>query len=118
MGRIREHPARQQPLCANAHWRSNQSEMVRGSRDGASLGEIPQDALEESCRENFGSPSRLLENSGHGAAHYCEWLNERGYRSTDWVPHDARVRVWSSGRARLETLRAMGHKPGLYPITL
>jgi phage terminase large subunit len=65
-------------------------------------------------------PGRLhlvdyYEASGHGAAHYCEWLNERGYHGTDWVPHDARVREWSSGRTRVETLRAMGRKPRLVP---
>jgi phage terminase large subunit len=65
-------------------------------------------------------PGRLhvvdyYEASGHGAAHYCEWLNERGYHGTDFVPHDARVREWSSGRTRLETLRAMGRKPRLVP---
>ena len=65
-------------------------------------------------------PGRLhlvdyYEASGHGAAHYCEWLNERGYHGTDWVPHDARVREWSSGRTRVETLRAMGRRPRLVP---
>jgi hypothetical protein len=44
-----------------------------------------------------------------------QWLNERRYHGTDWVPHDARVREWSSGRTRLETLRAMGRKPRLVP---
>ena len=39
-------------------------------------------------------PGRLhvvdyYENSGKGASHYCDWLNERGYHGTDWVPHDA-----------------------------
>ena len=38
-------------------------------------------------------PGRLhivdyYENSGHGAEHYCQWLNERGYHGTDFVPHD------------------------------
>jgi phage terminase large subunit len=51
------------------------------------------------------------EASGHGAEHYCEWLNEQKYRGVDWVPHDARVREWGSGRSRLETLRMLGRKP-------
>ena len=51
------------------------------------------------------------ENNGHPAAHYCEWLNDRGYRGTDFVPHDAKVREWSTGRTRLETLRMMGRRP-------
>jgi phage terminase large subunit len=65
-------------------------------------------------------PGRLhivdyYENSGHGAEHYCEWLNERGYHGTDFVPHDARVREWSTNRTRLETLRLLGRKPRLVP---
>jgi phage terminase large subunit len=55
------------------------------------------------------------EANGHSAEHYCEWLNERGYSGVDWVPHDARIREWSSGRTRIETLRAMGRNPRLVP---
>ena len=65
-------------------------------------------------------PGRLhlvdyYENSQRAAQYYCEWLNERGYRGTDFVPHDARVRDWSSGRTRLEVLRSLGRKPRLVP---
>jgi phage terminase large subunit len=65
-------------------------------------------------------PGRLhlvdyYENSQHGADHYCTWLNERGYHGVDWVPHDARVREFSSGRTRIEALRSMGRKPRLVP---
>ena len=66
-------------------------------------------------------PGRLhlvdyYENSGRGASHYCDWLNERGYHGTDWVPHDARVRDWSQdGRTRLQVLRSLGRKPRLVP---
>jgi hypothetical protein len=56
------------------------------------------------------------EASGHGAEHYCEWLNEKKYRGVDWVPHDAKVREWSSGRSRLETLRRLGRKPRVVPM--
>jgi phage terminase large subunit len=55
------------------------------------------------------------EASGHGAEHYCEWLNAKKYRGVDWVPHDARVREWGSGRSRLETLRMLGRKPRIVP---
>jgi hypothetical protein len=65
-------------------------------------------------------PGRLhlvdyYENSQHAADHYCTWLNERGYHGTDFVPHDARVRDWSTGRTRLEVLRSLGRKPRLVP---
>jgi phage terminase large subunit len=55
------------------------------------------------------------EASGHGAEHYCEWLNEQRYRGVDWVPHDARVREWGSGRSRLDTLRMLGRRPRIVP---
>jgi hypothetical protein len=55
------------------------------------------------------------EASGHGAEHYAEWLNEKGYRGVDWVPHDARVREWGTGRTRVETLRMLGRKPRIVP---
>ena len=55
------------------------------------------------------------EASGHGAQHYCEWLNERNYRGVDWVPHDAKVREFGSGRSRVETLRLLGRKPRVCP---
>jgi hypothetical protein len=65
-------------------------------------------------------PGRLhlvdyYENSQHGASHYCEWLNERGYHGVDFVPHDARVRDWGTGRTRLDVLRSFGRKPRLVP---
>ncbi len=55
------------------------------------------------------------EASGHGAEHYASWLNQQKYRGIDWVPHDARVREWGSGRSRLETLRMLGRKPRIVP---
>ena len=70
------------------------------------------------CFQVNGLELRLVdyyEASGHGAEHYCEWLNEKKYRGVDWVPHDARVREWGSGRSRLETLRMLGRKPRIVP---
>ena len=32
------------------------------------------------------------EGHGMGFDHYCDWLDERGYHGTDWMPHDAKVR--------------------------
>jgi phage terminase large subunit len=65
-------------------------------------------------------PGRLhlvdyYENNQHGADHYCQWLNERGYHGVDFVPHDARVRDWGTGRTRLDVLRSLGRKPRLVP---
>jgi hypothetical protein len=68
------------------------------------------------------SPGRLqivdyYESSGHGFDHYVDWLNERDYHGTDWVPHDAKVRDPSApgARTRLETLIALGRHPMLVP---
>ena len=61
------------------------------------------------------------EASGYAADHYAEWLNMRGYRGTDWLPQDARVRDWTNagegGRAktRVETLIELGRRPRLVP---
>ena len=61
-----------------------------------------------------GVGDRILAHQ-HAADHYCTWLNERGYHGTDFVPHDARVRDWSTGRTRLEILRSLGRKTRLVP---
>jgi hypothetical protein len=57
------------------------------------------------------------EASGHGLDHYCDWLDKRGYRGVDWVPHDAKVREVGApgGRTRIETMIALGRKPRLQP---
>jgi phage terminase large subunit len=55
------------------------------------------------------------ESSGHGLGHYCDWLDERGYHGIDWVPHDARVREFSSGRTRLEHMQGHGRHPRVAP---
>ena len=70
------------------------------------------------CFQVNGQELRIVdyyEASGHGAEHYCEWLNSQKYRGVDWVPHDAKVREWGSGRSRLETLRMLGRKPRVVP---
>jgi phage terminase large subunit len=56
-----------------------------------------------------------FEDSGHGAEHYCAWLNDKKYRGVDWLPRDARVRESSSGRTRVQTLQQLGRKPRIVP---
>jgi hypothetical protein len=46
---------------------------------------------------------------------YIRELNERGYRGFDYLPHDARVKSFETGRTRLETLQMAGRKPMLVP---
>jgi hypothetical protein len=59
--------------------------------------------------------------SGHGLEHYVEQIEarERDYgwrRGTAYVPHDAKVKEWGSGRTRVETMSALGLKPTLVPL--
>lgn len=66
------------------------------------------------------SPGKLhivdfYQASGHGFEHYTDWLNERGYNGTDYVPHDAKVRELGTGRSRIETLIQLKRKPRLVP---
>jgi len=42
---------------------------------------------------------------------WCAWLNARGYRGNDYVPHDILVTEWGAKRTRMDTLRALGRKP-------
>lgn len=42
---------------------------------------------------------------------WVEWLNERGYRGFDYVPHDIVVTEWGTRRTRFETLVMLGRKP-------
>lgn len=56
------------------------------------------------------------ESSGVGLDHYVDVIEKRGYRyAADWVPHDARVKEWGSGKTRVETMSKMGRKPRLIP---
>jgi hypothetical protein len=44
---------------------------------------------------------------------YLQAVNERGYSGTDFVPHDARVPDFTTGRTRIETMIAEDRKPVL-----
>lgn len=68
------------------------------------------------------APGRLMvvdyyESSGHGFDHYADWLKEREYTGTDWVPHDAKQREPGApaGRSRIASMIALGLKPKLVP---
>jgi phage terminase large subunit len=60
-------------------------------------------------------------NSGAGVDHYAEVVKQRqdehGFTSgNDYVPHDAKVMEWGSGRTRLEQMVALGLSPVLVPL--
>lgn len=58
--------------------------------------------------------------SGVGVEHYRDMIRqrevERGWiHGTDYVPHDAKVLEWGTGRTRVETMSALGLHPMLVP---
>lgn len=58
------------------------------------------------------------EASGQGLEHYCDWLDARGYRGTDLLPHDARQRmpIGNPPRTRVEIMIERGRKPQVVPL--
>lgn len=47
---------------------------------------------------------------------WCNWLKERGYNGTDYVPHDILQTEWGTGRTRIELLSMLGRKPHRIPM--
>jgi hypothetical protein len=59
--------------------------------------------------------------SGVGVEHFADQIEQRqkqyGWRGgDDFVPHDARIKEWGSGRTRVETMASMGLRPSLIPM--
>lgn len=59
--------------------------------------------------------------SGVGVDHYATVIEERRNKykwkdGTDFVPHDARVKEWGTGRTRVETMQGLGLHPQVVPI--
>lgn len=59
--------------------------------------------------------------SGAGVDHYAEIIEQRRKEygwvdGTDFVPHDARVKEWGTGRTRVETMQSLGLNPQVVPI--
>jgi len=62
-----------------------------------------------------------LAASGVGVEWYLGEIEKRekehGWlRGNDYVPHDANVKEWGSGRTRIETMRSIGLKPDRVPM--
>lgn len=59
-----------------------------------------------------------LEAHGQGMEFYAAWLDKRGYKGADLLPHDARQRipVGNPPRTRIELMLEWGRKPQLVPI--
>jgi len=59
--------------------------------------------------------------SGVGVEHYAEIIQRRnaehGWVSgADFVPHDAKIKEWGSGKTRVETMLQLGLRPELVPM--
>ncbi|MCP5038112.1 MAG: hypothetical protein GY945_10980, partial [Rhodobacteraceae bacterium] len=56
-------------------------------------------------------------NSGAGVEHYADIIHSKAYGDgVDYVPHDAKVREWGTGKTRVETMREYELKPELIPL--
>jgi len=71
-----------------------------------------------------GSPRPLIldcySTSGAGVEHYAEVIHARHEEhdwkhGTDFVPHDAKIMEWGTGRTRVETMRDFNLRPILCP---
>jgi phage terminase large subunit len=52
-----------------------------------------------------------------GLDHYAEICHAKPYmRGTDYVPHDAKVKEWGSGRTRVEQMQEFGLHPRVVPM--
>jgi phage terminase large subunit len=75
--------------------------------------------------QTVGSQVFLLDcysASGVGVEHYAGVIEQRkathGWRDgNDYVPHDAKIKEWGSGRTRVETMVSMGLHPMLVPLS-
>jgi phage terminase large subunit len=57
----------------------------------------------------------FIQISGYYFDDYIRELDNRGYRGLDYLPHDARVHSFETGRTRVQTLEQAGRKPCLIP---
>lgn len=59
--------------------------------------------------------------SGVGVEHYAEIIESKakqhGWKhGVDYVPHDAKIKEWGSGKTRVETMKVLGLNPLLVPM--
>lgn len=59
--------------------------------------------------------------SGVGIDHYAEVLEKRREEhgwlpGNDYVPHDAKIKEWGTGRTRVETMYSLGLNPQIVPL--
>lgn len=55
--------------------------------------------------------------SGVGVDHYAEICHAKPWmRGIDYVPHDAKVKEWGTGKTRVETMQTLGLNPRVIPL--
>jgi phage terminase large subunit len=57
-----------------------------------------------------------IEAHGEELDYYTGELDKRGYRGTDWLPHDARAKILGMKRTRIEQVLDAGRKPMIVPL--
>lgn len=56
-------------------------------------------------------------SSGVGVDHYAEIVRAKPFApGDDYVPHDAKVKEWGTGRTRTEVMSSLGLRPRLVPL--
>lgn len=71
------------------------------------------------CFQVIGGVPRIVdfyEPDSEDVADWVKWLNDQGYKGTDYVPHDIIVTEWGSRRTRMDTLTSLGRKPRRLPM--
>ncbi|TGT36206.1 hypothetical protein [Mesorhizobium sp. M8A.F.Ca.ET.165.01.1.1] len=53
----------------------------------------------------------FYEPDSEDIADWCKWLDDKGYKGNDYVPHDILHPQWGTARTRLQTLKDHGRKP-------
>ncbi|MCD0415694.1 hypothetical protein LOC51_00570 [Rubrivivax sp. JA1024] len=60
----------------------------------------------------------VYSTSGVGVEHYAEVCHAKPWmRGSDFVPHDAKVKEWGTGRTRAEVMQGLHLKPVLVPMS-
>lgn len=70
------------------------------------------------CFQVIGGEPRIVDfyqPESENLEDWVGWLEERGYRGNDYVPHDILVTEWGSSRTRFDVLQSMGRKPKRLP---
>lgn len=66
------------------------------------------------CFQVIGSQLKIVDfyqPESDDLADWCAWLNDKGYKGNDYVPHDILHNNWGSKLTRIETLIGHGRKP-------